>query len=94
MIRRALELPVIGTAIAVAFDALLMGGDTVLALLGTLLLSLGDILPILSMMSAYVAPQLDWLNSGTVDTVLLLTALLLVGVQIGQLINRGSNSND
>lgn len=77
------EVPIVGAVGVVSMDLLLWGGD----LVGAVVLSLGDIIPILSMLGAYVAPHVDWLSESVVSTLLLVAALVYIGVSIGRLVS-------
>lgn len=83
--KRVIELPAIGTALTITADLLLSGGDVVVSFLVFMLLSIGDLLPVVSALSAYVAPQVEWIPSGSVETLLMAFALLYVGINLGQL---------
>jgi hypothetical protein len=81
------EIPVVGSLAAAVVDLMMFGGDIFVSFL----LSLGDVIPILSLASAYVAPQLEWLSSSAVSTALFVSALLYIGVSIARLLGGGGN---
>ena len=82
------EIPILGAALAISGDILVSGGDILLPILEGLILSLGDILPIISIMSGIIAPEIDWMPEGLFTEVLLVVALLVVGVQTARLISK------
>ena len=84
--RDLLEIPVLGTALAVILDLVLASGDIVIGAVVFLVVSLGDILPILSVISAYVAPEVAWISESAVSTLILAVALLYVGYQVAKLL--------
>jgi hypothetical protein len=81
MIEDVREIPIVGGVVAIVVDVVAFGGD----LLIKLSLSMGDVIPILSMVSAYVAPQVAWIPKGTVSTLLMVAALLYIGVLVARL---------
>lgn len=81
MIEDVREIPIIGAVAAIVVDVVAFGGDLVFSLL----LSMGDVIPILSMLSAYVAPQVTWIPRGVVSTLLMVAALLYIGVLVARL---------
>jgi len=82
------EIPLLGGALAVVGDLVLAGGDVILGTLSTVLLSVGDLVPILSLVAGTIAPRVEWLPQGLFDQLLLFAAVLLVGIQIARLLNK------
>lgn len=80
------EIPIVGGLLAFSVDIIVNGGDFLLAGLSSILLSVGDLVPILSLVAGTIAPRLEWLPQGLFDRLLLLAAVVFVGVQIGRLI--------
>lgn len=91
---RLLELPIVGGVVALLLDVFLAGGDLILTFLVYLLLSIGDLLPILSVASAYIAPELEWLDRSLLETALFVVALIYVGVLIARLLTNFQKNND
>lgn len=83
------EIPIVGTLSAIVVDVIMFGGDVLVSFL----LSLGDVIPILSLASAYVAPQLAWLSSSAISTALFVIALLYIGVSVARLFGVGGNDD-
>jgi hypothetical protein len=81
MIEDVREIPIVGAVAAIVVDVFAFGGD----LLVSFLLSMGDVIPILSMLSAYVAPEVAWIPKGAVSTALMVAALLYIGVLVARL---------
>lgn len=81
------DIPILGGALAVAGDLMLAGGDVILSGLATILLSVGEIVPILSLIAGTIAPRVDWIPTGLFDQLLLTAAVLLVGIQIARLLS-------
>lgn len=82
MIDRLEEIPVVGAVATIVVDLLYFGGDLVVSAI----LSIGEIIPILSMLSAYVAPQVDFIPTSAISTALLVSALLYIGVSVARLV--------
>lgn len=76
------EYPIFGGIAAVMVDLVAFGGD----FLVSMLLSVGDVIPILSMLGAYVAPEVDFIPESTVSTLLFVAALIYIGVSVGRLV--------
>ena len=81
------ELPIIGAFGGILVDVLVTGGDFLL----WLFLSVSELVPILSMVSSYLAPTVEWIPQGTVETLFLGVVALSVGISIGQLIESYKN---
>lgn len=80
------DIPILGGAVAIAGDLMLAGGDVILSGIATLLLSVGELVPILSLLAGTIAPRVEWLPTGLFDQLLLFAAVLLVGIQIARLL--------
>lgn len=85
-IKELKEIPIVGGLLAFAGDIILNGGDLLLGGLSTLLLSVGDLVPILSLVAGTIAPRLEWLPEGLFNQLLLFAAVVFVGIQIARLI--------
>jgi len=84
--REAYDIPILGGVLSLLGDLFLTGGDLILGTLATMLTSLGDVVPILSLVAGTIAPRLDWLPTGIANQLLLFAAVLLVGVQVARLL--------
>ena len=82
------EIPILGAALALVGDLVLAGGDVIVGTLSTVLYSVGDVVPILSLVAGTIAPRVAWLPQGLFDQLLLFSAVLLVGIQIARLLNK------
>lgn len=78
------EIPIIGASGGILLDMLLTGGDFLAALLSVLATDIGSLLTTVSITSTYVAPAVDWLPEGALNSLLVVLAAVLVGVNVAR----------
>ncbi|WP_181691556.1 hypothetical protein [Natronomonas sp. LN261] len=78
------EIPILGASAGILLDVLLYGGEFLAALLSVLATDVGSLLTTVSIMSTYVAPAVEWLPEGALNTLLVVLAAVLVGVNVAR----------
>ena len=87
MIRDLLGGTALGGALVAIVDTLLMSGDLVVGVLGFVVATVDQWIPVVSLLSTYVAPETALIDQGTLQTVLLVLALVAVGIQVSRIIS-------
>lgn len=77
------SVPILGSVAAVGGDLLLNGGEIILSLLA----SLAELFPVISLVSGSIAPQLDWIPTGLANQILLVAAVAAVGIRLYRYLN-------
>lgn len=72
------SIPILGSVAAVGGDLLLNGGDIILSLIA----SLAELFPVISLVSGSIAPQLAWIPTGLANQILLVAAISAVGIRL------------
>jgi hypothetical protein len=72
-------------------DLLVHSGEFVVAVLGFLAINVDLLLPLLTTLQNFIAPELAWIDAALINRAVLVIAFLYVGVMLARLTQRYKN---
>ncbi len=77
--------------VGLLIEFVLHGGEFIISLLGFLAMNVDLLLPLLTTLQSWIAPEIAWLDASLINNVVLAVALLYIGVLLARLYNRYTN---